>query len=200
MPSDIVHPVDYKVFHHHSKPQSGIKHRPQINLSRTQLVDTVASILEGMIEERMARFTDIKEVPNETVFHAKKLPSISIKDYLTRFAMYSQCHEDAFVYALIYLDKVGENLDDFSLDTFNAHRLLLVCLVSACKFYDDYYYKNSYYAKIGGLKPEELNNLEQEFLADYIQFSLYVKTETYAEYYQDLVTYCQDKTQETEAS
>ena len=75
-----------------------------------------------MIEERLTRYTDISEVPNQTPFHAKKVPAISIKDYLKRFADNSKCHEDAFVYALIYLDKVGEILDDFALDSFNVHR------------------------------------------------------------------------------
>lgn len=195
MPSDLVHPVDYKVLPN-TKPQAGSKSQSQPTLTKTQLIQTVAWVLENMIEERCGNYTDISEIPDKTVFHASKLPSISIKDYLNRFATFSNCHEDAFVYALIYLEKVGETLDDFSLDSFNVHRLILVCLVLACKFYDDYYYKNSYYAKIGGLKAEEFNALEQEFLVNSIQFSLYVKTETYGEFYQDLVNYYQDRNEE----
>jgi len=64
----------------------------------------------------------------------------------------------------------------------------------ACKFYDDYYYKNEYYAKIGGVALSEFNNLEREYLTNYIQFALYVNVETYAAYYDDLIKYHQDKT------
>jgi len=78
--------------------------------------------------------------------------------------------------------------------------MILICLVIACKYNDDFYYKNSYYSKIGGVKAEEFNDLEREFLTDYIQFSLYVDLETYTSYYQDLISYYQDKTEETEAS
>jgi len=153
-----------------------------------------------MIEERLGNFSDVSEIPNKTLFHAQKLPSISIKAYLQRFAEHSKCADDAFIMALIYLDKVGELIEDFSLDSFNVHRMILICLTIACKYNDDYYFKNSYYSKIGGVKPEEFNVLEQEFLINYIQFGLYVDLETYNSYYQDLISYYQDKSEETEAS
>ena len=79
-------------------------------------------------------------------------------------------------------------------------RMILTCLVSACKFYDDYYYKNTYYSKIGGIKSDEFNKLEQEFLVNYIQFSLYVKPELYTEYYQDLGNYYVDRHEDKDAS
>jgi len=68
----------------------------------------------------------------------------------------------------------------------------------ACKSYDDYYYKNSYYAKIGGVTTEEFNSLEVKYLVNYIKFSLYVDSETYDAYYQDLVIYHQDQSTDKE--
>lgn len=121
MPSDFINPVDYRILHN-TKPHTGPKSLPQTTLTRSQLIDTVAWVLEGMIEERCGNYTDTKEIPNQTIFHAQKLPAISIKAYLTRFATHSECHENAFVFALLYLDKVGEILDEFSLDSFNVHR------------------------------------------------------------------------------
>lgn len=122
MPSDFIQTVDCKVLPEIKPKGRTSKSLPQTTLTRTQLIETVASVLEGMIEERCTRYAEISEIPAQTMFHAKKLPSLSIKDYLNRFATYSNCHEDAFIYALIYLDKVGENLNEFSLDTFNVHR------------------------------------------------------------------------------
>ena len=122
MPSDLVQNVDFKVVPHIKSCSNNTKSLLKSNLTRQQLIETVASILEEMIEERCGRYTDVNDIPNPTGFHAKKLPSISLKDYLVRFGQYSNCHEDAFIYALIYMDKVGENLEEFSLDSFNSHR------------------------------------------------------------------------------
>jgi hypothetical protein len=148
-----------------------------------------ASILEEMIQDANGSYTQPSEIPNPTLFHAKKQAPISIKDYLRRFAKFSNCHYDAFVYALIYLDKVSNNIENFSLDSFNVYRLVLMCLVSSIKFYDDAYYTNKYYAQMGGVNVEEFNKLEQEFLINYIQFGLYVDVETYSSYYDDLLNY-----------
>lgn len=192
MPSDFLQAnVDYNLFPR-VQPQGNSKQPSQPNLTRQQLVETVSSLLEEMIQGRLANYLTADEIPNKTPFHAQKLPPISIKSYLERFAKFSDCSDDAFIYALIYLDKAGDLFEDFTLDSFNVHRMILTCLVLACKFNNDFYYKNSYYAKIGGLKAEEFNVLEKDFLVDYVQFSLYVSQETYDEYLQDLIGYHQD--------
>jgi len=199
MPSDIVQTVDCSLTNNLNLKNSS-KRPPLTSLTTLQLIETVALILEEMIEERFGNFSDVSEIPLKTPFHAQKLPSISIKAYLQRFAENSKCQDNAFILALIYLDRVGDLIEGFSLDSFNVHRMILICLVLACKYNDDYYYKNSYYSKIGGVKTEEFNHLEQEFLLNYIEFSLYVDPKTYSDYYQDLVSFYQDKTEETEAS
>lgn len=43
----------------------------------------------------------------------------------------------------------------------------------AAKFYDDQYYNNEYYSRVGGITKKEINELEIEFL-NYINFNLYV--------------------------
>lgn len=78
-------------------------------------------------------------------------------------------------------------------------RFVLLSMVMAIKSYDDFYYKNSYYAKIGGVAVEEFNSLEVEYLVNYIQFNLYVDTETYNSYYEDLVHFHQDQSTGKEA-
>jgi len=192
MPSDFLQPnVDYNLFPR-VQPQGNSKQPSRPNLTRQQLVETVSSLLEEMIQGRLANYLTADEIPTKTAFHASKLPPISIKSYLERFAKFSDCSDDAFIYALIYLDKAGDLFEDFNLDSFNVHRMILTCLVVACKFNNDFYYKNSYYAKIGGLKAEEFNVLEKEFLVDYVNFSLYVSQETYNEYLQDLIGFHQD--------
>jgi len=91
-------------------------------LSRDQLINTIADILEEMIAERCTNYTSYDDIPQPTKFHAKKLPSISIRDYLKRFAQFSECQDYIFVIVLIFLDRLGEKIEDFGLDTLNAHR------------------------------------------------------------------------------
>lgn len=44
------------------------------------------------------------------------------------------------------------------------HKLLFVALVLAAKYFDDFHYSNKAYASIGGVKLQELNDLELDFL------------------------------------
>ena len=50
---------------------------------------------------------------------------------------------------------------------------MIISLLVATKFFDDKYYENTYYAKVGGIKISEFNSLEALFL-QLINFKLYV--------------------------
>ena len=60
----------------------------------------------------------------------------------------------------------------------------------AAKFSDDTFYKNEYYARIGGVTKEELNELELDYLCA-INFTLVVSTEDYLAYHNNI---CQHAT------
>lgn len=60
-----------------------------------------------------------------------------------------------------------------SANSFNYNRLLITGIMLAAKFYDDQYYNNEYYSRVGGITKKEINELEIEFL-NYINFNLYV--------------------------
>lgn len=55
----------------------------------------------------------------------------------------------------------------------------------AIKFFDDSFCVNSFYAQIGGVQTEELNNLEMVFLKS-INFTLLVTCEDYQKYHNEL--------------
>lgn len=57
-------------------------------------------------------------------------------------------------------------------------------MISA-KFFDDQYYNNAYYAKVGGVPCKEMNSLEVEFLF-LTNFSLFVTYDTYKQYHTEL--------------
>jgi hypothetical protein len=61
-------------------------------------------------------------------------------------------------------------------------------MLSAAKFWDDIYYNNAFWAKIGGVSSLELNNLELEFLFS-VNFDLAVTADEYDKYKQELLTH-----------
>lgn len=54
-----------------------------------------------------------------------------------------------------------------------TNRLLITSIMLATKFFDDRYYNNEYYAKVGGIGNQEINLLERDFL-QLINFRLYI--------------------------
>jgi hypothetical protein len=58
----------------------------------------------------------------------------------------------------------------------------------AAKFFDDAYYNNAYYAKVGGVLVSEMNGLEVDFLFR-INFSLHVTPEIFGKYRAELLSH-----------
>lgn len=68
--------------------------------------------------------------------------------------------------ALIYIDRLQDSLDQLVINKYCIHkyiyrnaRLLITSIVLAAKYNDDEFYKNVYYAKVGGISLEEMNML-----------------------------------------
>lgn len=120
-------------------------------------------------------------------FHTYILPKISIAEYLGRIERYSICSKECFVIALLYIDRfissVGPN--QAAVNHHSIHRVLITSIMLAAKFYDDQYFNNAYYAKIGGLETSELNSLEAEFVM-HIKFRLAVTEGEMSNYYREL--------------
>lgn len=51
----------------------------------------------------------------------------------------------------------------------------------AAKFLDDFYYKNEFYAKIGGIGKQEMNGLELELMETF-EFNLFIREEEFLNY------------------
>jgi hypothetical protein len=67
---------------------------------------------------------------------------------------------------------------DFVISKLNIHRLIVTSMMLAVKFFDDTYYSNAYYAKVGGVKAPEMNVLEIHFLR-LIDWHLFVSPEEF---------------------
>jgi hypothetical protein len=127
-------------------------------------------------------------------FHALRPPAISIKDYLLRIAKYAACSGECFVLALVYIDRIIQSNPTFVVNSLNIHRLLITSVMLAAKFFDDQYFNNAYYAKVGGVPRGEMNSLEVEFLF-MTNFTLFVPTEQYRQYYKELCNHAKNSTE-----
>lgn len=58
---------------------------------------------------------------------------------------------------------------------------MITAIVVATKYFDDFYFKNSFYAKLGGIQTQLLNEMEEKFL-DMLNFNCFVQEATLKSY------------------
>lgn len=145
--------------------------------------EAIVAIMSKLLTDLVARNDQFPLVPAQvTPFHSSTPPAISVKSYLEdRILKYAGCSEETFILALIYMDQVVQFNPDFLICSLNVHRLLITSIMLASKFFDDVYYNNAYYARVGGISNSEVNSLEMEMLR-MISFSLFVEPEAYERY------------------
>mmetsp|Transcript_35918 Transcript_35918/g.67012 ORF Transcript_35918/g.67012 Transcript_35918/m.67012 type:complete len:535 (+) Transcript_35918:147-1751(+) len=122
-----------------------------------------------------------------TKFQSSYPPSITILAYLERINKYAKCSPNCFIIALIYIDRLIETRNVI-LSTLNVHRVLITSVMLAAKVFDDEFYKNAYYAKLGGVSTQEMNSLELEFLS-LMNFDFFVTVETFEKYQKELLAF-----------
>ncbi|CAD8123679.1 unnamed protein product [Paramecium sonneborni] len=140
---------------------------------------SISNILEELIQE-----TDIFQI-KKSLFHSEKLPNISLENYLIRIVRYTKCSKECLLIALIYLYRIQELNQEQLLNKQSVHRFLIIAIVLAIKYQDDDIYGNDYYAKVGGITMQELNDMEKEFL-DRIEFQLFIDQDHYYFYQQKI--------------
>jgi len=147
----------------------------------------VVRVLAAVLERLVSANSGLAAVDPGPVtkFHALKAPSISVLHYLERIHKYASCSTECFVLALIYIDRMIQR-NNFLLTELNVHRVVITGVLLAAKFFDDAYYNNAYYAKVGGVLVSEMNSLEVEFLFR-INFSLHVTPDVYSKYHAELL-------------
>ena len=78
----------------------------------------LARILEAVSAENAP-----KSCEAASPFAAKKVPGISLGDYLVRIVKYSRCSFETLVLAVIYVDRYNEARKDHLITDINAHKL-----------------------------------------------------------------------------
>jgi len=155
------------------------------NAEGLAVIRVLSAVLDRLVSANtLLGRTDTGQV---TKFHALKAPEISIYQYLERIHKYASCSSQCFILALIYIDRLISR-NNFLLTDLNVHRVVITSVLLAAKFFDDAYYNNAYYAKVGGVLLSEMNGLEVEFLFR-ISFSLHVNPELYNKYHTELISH-----------
>ena len=156
-----------------SSTNSSLSHK--YNYINEKLIKKISIILEKVIYLNSNKFQKKK-----SIFNCNFIPNLSLYNYIYRIQKYSEVEDNTLILALIYIDRICCN--NFIINYYNIHKILLVSVVFAIKYNEDNYYTNSYYSKIGGIKINEFNALEKEF-AQIIDFQFYVKKSLFDKYY-----------------
>lgn len=145
-------------------------HNDQIPLSPyVAAVEDMFKVLTDRVRESLTRF------------HSRTPPSITVLDYLRRIVKYANvevcadrrsqtaanCAEKrtCLLITLHYIDQICARLPHFTLSSLTCHRFIISAVVVSSKALCDSFCTNAHYAKVGGIRPGELNVLEKEFLA-----------------------------------
>ncbi|KAG0457173.1 hypothetical protein HPP92_022330 [Vanilla planifolia] len=109
-------------------------------------------------------------------FDSRRVLDMSIQSFLERIFRYARVAPPVFVVAYVYLDRLCHLNPGLRLSPWNVHQLTITSVVVASKTY-----KNSYFAKVGGLTTKEMNSLELHFLF-LMRFKLQVSLSVFDSY------------------
>ena len=160
--------------------------------SENPTLKIIADLLTDICEENKARADQKSSLPN--IFYSKKIPGISIGDYLSRLQKYSKINESTIILILIYIDRIC-NKNQIKLSYYNIHKIILASFVIAIKYNEDDDYPSKFYASLGGVPKEKIHLLEYEFLA-LIDFNLYVDIELFNKYNDYITNFENDEDEE----
>ena len=148
---------------------------------RNDLVRTIAFLLQDICKEN----DFFHEENNELIEpFLGKINKMSIEDFLNKCLQYSNAESSTFIIMLIYIDRLCE-INGFIINSFNVYKIIFSSLLIAIKYHEDDLFNNKYYAKIFGIKIEELNILENYF-CKIINYRLFIDDDVFKTYYNNL--------------
>ena len=86
--------------------------------TKKTLIVCISVVLDSIV----SNVSENQQQNVQTEFHAKNVPSVSIKDYLKRINKYAKCSQECFILALIYIDRITKVDKSLSLNPFTVHR------------------------------------------------------------------------------
>ena len=162
-----------------------------------QLIDIIADILDKLTNKSNEESEKEKNEDENgelillsttmiemEIFNTNKKPSVPVKKFLERVVKYCQPEPSTFITSLIYLDNILLKTKT-KLSCMNSYKLFYACFVLSMKFNEDRHNSNKFYAKVCGVNINDFLLMEYRALK-YLDFSLFIQTETYELYYNNI--------------
>ena len=142
----------------------------------------ILSKIIGTVIEKSVKYHEVNNLKEkkETNFCSKEIPNITITNYILRLTKKINIEPSTLILGIIYFDKIC-NKGNIILSFLNVYRLILISLVLAIKFNEEYFETNEFYSKIGGLSNKSFNKLEISVLK-ILNYKLYIKKDIYDNY------------------
>ena len=157
-----------------------------IYLKTEDIISYISYYFYKLIDQNKKSKYDKKIIKND-IFYSKRIPNLTIQEYLIRIKKYSNIEDYTLIYAFIYIIKfIKKNYYIILLN--NIYRILLASCTISIKFLEDSNYKNSYISKIGGLNLAEINAIEYTFYIG-LNFNLKVSENELKEIEEELIFY-----------
>ncbi|KAH9260687.1 hypothetical protein BASA81_001154 [Batrachochytrium salamandrivorans] len=146
-----------------------------------QVIDLVCAFLDERVVQDQHLVIEQAEY---VCFQGPKQPEISLRDYVIRLVKYANnfCEDEpradssgirSLFMALEFLHRANAVINYKT-----VHRYLLVSMLVAVKYMEDFVMEGSYWGAVGGCTVPELNLYEQKFLAQ-LRFQCYVSRERF---------------------
>ncbi|KAK6162565.1 hypothetical protein DH2020_002406 [Rehmannia glutinosa] len=155
----------------------------QENSNTPLVISVLASLIERTLarNERIAKNCKCRPLSKTRVFDCNETPDMTIQSYLERIFRYTRAGPSVYVVAYVYIDRFCQFYPEFRIGARNVHRLLITTILVASKYVEDMNYRNSYFARVGGLTTYEMNKLEFEFLF-LMKFKMHVNVSVFESY------------------
>ena len=142
-----------------------------------RLINLLSNIIGNTIEKSVKYEQKLSQIELNKSFEE---PKISITKYIRRLIKHANPEPSTLILAVIYFDRICNN-GKINLCYSDVYKLILISLVLAIKYNEEYFESNEFYGKVGGLKIKSINKLEVHALK-VLKFNLYVKEEIYETY------------------
>jgi hypothetical protein len=142
-----------------------------------RLINLLSNIIGNTIEKSVKYEQKLSQIELNKSFEE---PKISITKYIRRLIKHANPEPSTLILAVIYFDRICNN-GKINLCYSNVYKLILISLVLAIKYNEEYFESNEFYGKVGGLTIKSINKLEI-YTLKVLKFNLYVKEEIYETY------------------
>ena len=161
------------------------RRRDSINQNRNQnptLYYSIGLILVDLVKENTTKpsFKEKVRLQKNNIFTSHGVPNITLSKYLERMKKYMKLEDNSVILGLIYLDRFCKKTK-IILTNYNTHRLLFISILTAVKYQEDKFYRNTFYSQVCGVQTNILNQMEYEYCCG-MGFEFYVSVSLFDKY------------------